>query len=135
MRSFYNKKGRASRGKRGDLLGARLGDADDHLGVREQARPVGERDLALRVLVVGEAGENAGASLDDDVEPGRGELRRSLRRQHMRTARPKAYDGERAAHGRFSQPGSRITEKYGAASSLLSASGMVTASEVVPRST
>ena len=60
---------------------------------------------------------------------------RGLRRQHIRAARTEPHDRERAGHGRFSQPGTRMTEKYGAASSRLSSSRMVTDSDVVPRST
>ena len=48
------------------------------------------------------------------------ERRGRLRRQRLRIAGPEADDGERAAQDRFSQPGTRITEKYGATSSRLS---------------
>ena len=55
--------------------------------------------------------------------------------QGARVARPKAHHGKMPAHGRVSQPGTSTTAKYGAPSSCLAASGITTASAVVPRST
>ena len=61
--------------------------------------------------------------------------RSGLRRQRLPIARPKANDRERAAQERFSQPGTRITEKYGATSSRFCSSITLNESAVVPRST
>ena len=62
-----------------------------------------------------------------------------FRRHITWIAWPQSDHGEVASHclspGRFSQPGTRTTAKYGASSSRLALSGIIFASAMVPRST
>src|SRR3989442_6473407 len=63
------------------------------------------------------------------------ERRVRLLREPARVSWAEADHGETPAHGRPSQPGTNTTAKYGASSSALAASGITTASAMVPRST
>ena len=70
------------------------------------------------------------------VERIRGRERRgSLRSEVAGIARTQSDNGEMPAHGRPSQPGTSTTAKYGASSSGLALSGIITASAMVPCST
>ena len=138
LRSGFD--GFADRGRHGEDAGIAAGD-DGHA---RALRGVTERGGGARLLlsVLGRVALLPGA-LRHAVEIWRIAVKRlrgtkrilGLGGQVARVAGSEADDGEVSVHGRSSQPGTNTTAKYGASSSALAASGIMTASAIVPRST
>ncbi len=106
---------------------------------RERQRVPGAVDLdAVVAGVPGQAGALGHAGHVGNVAD---EILRGVERapggfrQQARVARTQADDREAAAHGRRPSPGTSTMEKYGAASSALSASIVTRSPAMVPRST